>query len=158
MAKCTSKMTMDERWGGHMDIGNRGNVSIQVKKLEHYTIELWLRLKKYPIIHRKKDNQQVMIDPTVLTVGNVRVTYDDKKIKFKDHKTYQAVYVNYEPEQWFQLAISNGKTGSLGYDTGSIYINGKEVNTTMIFPPDISLFKIGKTISSNRYPNFNNIE
>lgn len=148
MAKCTSKMTMDERWGGHMDIGNRGNISIQVKKLEHYTIELWLRLKKYPIIHRKKDNQQVMIDPTVLTVGNVRVTYDDKKIKFKDHKTYQAVYVNYEPEQWFQLGISNGKTGSLGYDTGSIYINGKEVNTTMIFPPDISLFKIGNDLQA----------
>tara|TARA_A100001015_G_C15024590_1_gene729780 strand:- start:587 stop:2749 length:2163 start_codon:yes stop_codon:yes gene_type:complete len=148
MAKCTSKMTLDERWGGHMDIGNRGNVSIQVKKLEHYTIELWLRLKKYPIIHRKKDNQQVLVDPTVLTVGNVRVTYDDKKIKFKDHKTLQAVYINYEPEQWFQLAISNGKTGSLGYDTGSIYINGKEVNTTMIFPPDISLFKIGNDLQA----------
>ena len=27
----------------------------------------------------------MLIDPTVLTVGNVRVTYDDKKIKFTQH-------------------------------------------------------------------------
>ena len=149
MANATSKLCLDERWGGHLDIGHKGNVVIPMeKKLNYYTVELWIRLKKYPII-RSLNKSQVMISPTLLSIGNVRVTYNETKIAFKDLKTQQSVHVNYPAGIWFQLAITNGKADTLGYDMGSIYIDGKQKENYMIFPADIDVVKIGNDLKQS---------
>lgn len=159
MARATSKFCIDERWGGHLDIGQRGNVVIPVNKsMEYYTIELWAKLKKYPIIRTVKGSQ-VMIEPTLLTIGSVKVTYGDEKLLFKDTVTQQSVYINYTANEWFQIAITNGEPDSLGYTMGNIYINGKRSDNTMIFPTDLSMLRIGnhlrntdKIMTNTNYP------
>ena len=151
MAQTTSQLCLDQRWGGHLDIGKNGNVIVPLKKmLDQYTIELWIRLKSYPIIRKvQRPQRQSLIDPQLLEIGNVRVTYDNKKIKFKDGHTGQTVFVNYTAEEWFQLAITNGQVGQLGYDFGTIYINGKKLNETMVFPAEIRTIRIGNTLQKS---------
>jgi hypothetical protein len=148
MARATATFHLDQRWGAHFDIGYKGNIIIPLKThLNYYTIELWIRLKKYPIVS-KSQGSEVMILPTLLTIGTVSVTYDDNKLQFKDKLTLQSVFVTFEPMQWFQLTITNGTPGSLSYDLGSIYINGKKITTT-IFPTDVSVIKIGNNLKKS---------
>lgn len=153
--RALTKFHPDERWGGHMDIGYSGHIEVPLTKLEYWTIELWIRLKEYTIVN----NKGLKVSPTLLKVGNTSITYNTTEIQIKNHDTDQSVHFKYPIDQWFQLVITNGKPDQLGYDSGSIYINGKELAQTMIFPFDIKNITIGnklkpgyKVLANTNYP------
>lgn len=143
MARVTSKIYNDDRWDAHIDIGQEGNVQVPLKySSDHYTLELWVKLKPYPIIRKS----HVQIPPTLVHLDPVTVTYTGSKLLFKDEATRQSVYVNYPKEQWFQLVITNGQPDTLGFNNGSIYINGK-LKDTMIFPAKGHMLRIGNKLA-----------
>lgn len=147
MASTRAKLCHDERWGYHYDIGKDGAVEIPFKnKMHQWTLEMWIKLKSYPIIHKSKAGEESQSPPTLLNIGTVKARYNDKQIAFKDSYTQQKVYVNYPEGDWFQLAICNGRPDQLGHATGDIYINGKNADHTMIFPTDIDVMKLGNQI------------
>ena len=141
MARTTAKLYLDERWGGYVDIG-RGRVQISNlgERITNsqgrgtYTLEMWLRLAAGTTATREQ---------TLLTWGDLQVTYNGTRMQFLDRKTRQVTHVWYGANQWFQLAFSNGRIGTLGRESGDIYINGRLENSTMSFPTDADNFVIG---------------
>ncbi len=156
MAKITSRSHQDERWGGHIDIGKPGTVLISVKpKMELYTIELWLRLKKYPLL-REIDGSIINIPSKLLVLGDTQLSYDETHIHFASYhngkssapKISSSGKIPYNTETWFQLVIANGQVGQLGYDTGDVYINGRATSESILFPPELHHIKIGIDVKS----------
>lgn len=168
MAKNTAEFHADNRWGGHMDIGKRGTVTVNSftnkgNTLTNYGIELWIRLKSYPII-RKESGRQVIAPCKLLELtlsdgrageNGVSVTYDEHQLRFENKRSKQVVFISYTPGTWFQLAFNNGEVGQLGQGSGSIYVDGIKQDTSMVFPSDIVSIVIGNDLRRGDEVRFN---
>ena len=137
----------DQRWDTYYNLGSGGRLELKKLTLSiNYTIDVWLKLKYYPVVSLKKNK---MHRPQIFEFGKLKCKYDDKLLSFVD-KEVTTTQIEYPENKWFHLVIAAGESDTVGVTPGKIYIDGKLQDKSVDLPKLMNYLEIGIYIGKNQ--------